>query len=82
VNPEEARIEIGRILLGVFSLTATGQMPIEHSQHTIEVYLHRLAAGEQASQIFGVEPQDPSPASNGGNSSDHRFTQPSTTSYI
>jgi len=55
MKPEEARIEVGRILLGVFSLTASGQMPIEQSEHTIEVYLHRLAMGEQASQIFGVE---------------------------
>jgi hypothetical protein len=66
VNPEEARREIGRMLLGVYSLTGTGQIPIEQSEFTIEMYLHRLAAGEQASQIFGVEWQDPSAASDGG----------------
>jgi hypothetical protein len=66
MKPEEARMEVGRILLGVFSLTASGQMPIEQSEHTIEVYLHRLAMGEQASQIFGVESQNPSAASDGG----------------
>jgi hypothetical protein len=66
VSPEEARIEIGRILLGVYSLTGTRQMPIEQSQHTIDVCLRRLAAGETESQIFGVESQDPSAASDGG----------------
>jgi hypothetical protein len=63
ISPEDTRREIGRILLAGFSLMPTGQMPIERDQHTIEAYLHRLAGGEQASQVFGVEPQEPSSAS-------------------
>jgi hypothetical protein len=81
VSPEEARIEIGRILLGVYSLTGTRQMPIEQSQHTIDVCLRRLAAGETESQIFGVESQDPSAASDGGDRSDYHFTQSLARSY-
>jgi hypothetical protein len=54
----EARAEIGRVFTGVLWAEGAGRIPVGKGPQVFHTYLRRLMAGESASGIFNVDPEE------------------------